>query len=157
MEYQQNNAGQGLGIAGLILGILSIILAIIPCTAIFGLFLGIVGLILAIIGISQASRYSSEKGLVVAALVVSIIGVLIAGLWGVAFTKMAKQNNVFENINKFKKEYNDVDNSIDEFKTDLDNLDSIEFESNKTMEELEKSMEKLEKPRPVKIDTFKNN
>ena len=156
MEYQQNNAGQGLGIAGLILGILSIILSIIPCTAIFGLFLGVVGLILAIIGISQASKYSSEKGLVTAALVVSIIGVLIAGLWGVTFTKMAKENNVFENIDKFKEEYKDANESIDEFKTDLDNLDSLEFESNKTMDDLEESMEELENSKPAKIDSFEN-
>jgi len=157
MEYQQNNSGQGLGIAGLIIGILAIILSIIPCTAIFGLFLGIIGMILSIIGIIQASKTSSEKGLVIAALVVSIIGVLIAGLWGIAFTKMAKENHVLENFYKFNKQYKKINNSIDEFDTELDNLDSLEFESNKTMNELEQDMEKLENTKPARLDSIENN
>ncbi len=133
MEFQQNNSGQGLGIAGLILGIISIIFAIIPCTALIGLFLGIIGLILSIIGVSL-SKNSSAKGLVISALVVSIIGVLIAGLWGIAFVKMAKESNIIENYNEFKKDIK----YERKYKIGETNNDSIKLEAENSEAEKEK-------------------
>jgi len=131
VEYQQHNSGQGLGIAGLILGILSILFAIIPCTAIVGVFLGGIGLMLSIFGVVLASKHNAQKGLVIAALVVSIIGVLIAGLWGVYFVKKAKENNVIENYGKFKKDLKKLHKLNIEYKDSLDKTDSVEFKLNK--------------------------
>src|SRR6056297_3912708 len=79
MEEQiKTNAGQGLGIAGLVLGILSVILALLGCTFLIALLLGVVGIILSAVGFSQAKRNNGAKGINLGALVVSIIGVLMA-------------------------------------------------------------------------------
>jgi hypothetical protein len=80
-EVKRSSSGQGLGIAGLVLGIVAIPLAVIGCTSIPAIFLGIIGITLAAIGLSQASRTEAPKGLIISGLVLSIIATLIAILW----------------------------------------------------------------------------
>ncbi len=74
MQQEQTNPTQGLGIAGIIVGIFSIFFAIIPCTIFLGIILGVIGLILTIIGLNQASKLNAQKGLLIAGLISSIIG-----------------------------------------------------------------------------------
>ncbi|OQX97869.1 MAG: hypothetical protein B6I20_11825 [Bacteroidetes bacterium 4572_117] len=93
MQHAQSNPTQGIGIAGIIIGIFSIFFAIIPCTIFLGIILGVIGLILTIIGINQATKLNVQKGLLIAGLITSIMGLLIALLWGLAFTEMFNQNN----------------------------------------------------------------
>lgn len=81
MEEQRSNAGQGLGIAGLVLGIMAIITGIIPCTFYMGILLGIMGIVLAIVALIQANRGFGRKGLIVAALVCSVVGFVFASVW----------------------------------------------------------------------------
>ena len=146
MEYNQPNAGQGLGTAGLVLGIIALITSFIPCTAIFAHFFGIIGIILSIIGLSQASQANASKGLIIAALVVSLIGTSIAGLWGLFFAKIANEAQKIENYESFDKQYEGIDEAEEEFNM----LDSIDDE---TMQELEKDMEMLENAKPARPDT----
>jgi hypothetical protein len=88
MENQsKTTSGQGLGIVGLILGILAIPLGIIPCTFMFALLFGAAGIILSIIGLSQANRDNATKGLIIAALICSIIGFSFACIWTFAIGK----------------------------------------------------------------------
>jgi len=91
MEEPKSTAGQGLGIAGLVLGILAIPLGIIPCTFIIGILFGIVGIILSLVALSQANRGAGAKGLIITALVCSIVGVTFASVWGFAGTKVIKE------------------------------------------------------------------
>ena len=72
MEEVKTNAGQGLGIAGLIMGVVAILLALIPCISVMGLVLGITGIVLSAVGLSQATRSNGLKGMPTAGLVVSI-------------------------------------------------------------------------------------
>ena len=85
MEEVKTNAGQGLGIAGLVMGILAIPLAIMGCTSILGLLLGGAGIILSAVGLSQATKSNGNKGLPTGGLVVSIVGTFIALMWLVFF------------------------------------------------------------------------
>jgi len=87
MEEQRSNAGQGLGIAGLVLGIMAIPMGIIPCTFYMGVLFGIVGIVICIVALTQANRASGPKGLIVAALVCSIVGLTFASIWGFAFSR----------------------------------------------------------------------
>jgi hypothetical protein len=87
MEEVKTNAGQGLGIAGLIMGIIAIPLAIIPCTTPVGFLIGIVGIVLGAVGLSQANKLNGTKGLPTAGLVVSITGTAIALLWMLFFAQ----------------------------------------------------------------------
>jgi len=87
MQEQYTNAGQGLGIAGLVMGILAIPLGLIPCTFFIALVFGSMGIVLSAIALSQANRSNGPRGLIIAALVCSILGFSFAFFWGITFKK----------------------------------------------------------------------
>jgi hypothetical protein len=87
MEEHRSTAGQGLGIAGLILGILAIPLGIFPCTFYMGLLFGLTGIILSLVALSQANRAYGPRSLIIAALVCSIVGLTFASVVGFTFTR----------------------------------------------------------------------
>jgi len=87
MEELKSNAGQGLGIAGLVLGILAIPMGIIPCTFFLGVLFGFAGIVLSIVALVQASRLNGPKALIIVALVCSILGFSFASTWGVLFSR----------------------------------------------------------------------
>src|SRR4030042_3808463 len=87
MNEQQSTAGQGLGITSLIMGVLAIPLGIIPCTFFIALVFVAIGIVLSAIALSQANRGNSPKGLIIAALVCSILGFSFAFFWGLTFKK----------------------------------------------------------------------
>lgn len=89
MEKINSNAGQGLGIAGIVLGILALFVAFIPCVGLIALIPGITGIILSSIGLVQANRNNGARGLNLGALIVSIIGTLVAALWVILFVGLA--------------------------------------------------------------------
>ena len=85
MEEKKSNAGQGLGIAGLVLGIIALIISFIPCIGLYALVPGIIAIVLSAVALSQAKSANAAKGLIIAALVISIIGTAIAALQGLVF------------------------------------------------------------------------
>ena len=74
-----SKAGKGLGIAGLVLGILAAVLSFVPCLGMYAMFPGIIGLVLSIISIVQANKAGAAKGMAIAGLVCSLVGIAIAG------------------------------------------------------------------------------
>ena len=116
-EQVKTNAGQGLGIAGLVLGILSVILAIMGCTFLIALVFGAVGVILSAVGLSQAKRSNGAKGINMGGLVVSIIGVLMALTITVflgSFIKKANDGNYWWNkLEQFENVSEEIDKEID--------------------------------------------
>ena len=68
------------GLIGLIIGILGLIFAAIPCTFYIGLPIAAIGLILGLIGMFS-SRETTGRGLPIAALLVSIAGVIVGVVW----------------------------------------------------------------------------
>jgi hypothetical protein len=119
-EYKARNTSQGLGIAGFVLGILALIISFIPCIGLLALVPGILAITLSAIGYIQADKLNASKGIIIAALIISILGS------GNAFRVY---RNTAPHIEKFGKE---IQKAMEE---DFD-------ESN--MEELERAMEKLE-------------
>jgi hypothetical protein len=79
-EAPKSNAGQGLGIAGFVLGLTALIIAWIPCLGMWALLPGIIAIVLSVIALVQANKGGGTKGLIIAALVVSILGSIIAGV-----------------------------------------------------------------------------
>lgn len=89
-------AGKGLGIAGLVLGILAAVFSFIPCLGMYAFFPGVVGLVLSIVSIMQASKANAPKGMAIAGLVCSLLGCAIAG-W--QYSKIASGlENMKENL-----------------------------------------------------------
>jgi hypothetical protein len=87
MEEPKSTAGQGLGIAGLVLGILAIPVGIFPCTFFIGILFGIIGIVLSLVALSQANRGAGPRGLIIAALVCSIVGLTFASVWGFSLSR----------------------------------------------------------------------
>ena len=128
-ENRNSNAGQGLGIAGLVLGIIALIISFVPCLGMYALLPGIVAVILSAVGFSQASKANAKKGLITAALVISILGTAIAA-WQFYIFRSApsKIEQIGKEIQKA------VEDDLDE--EDLENLEEA-------MEQLEGEIEDI--------------
>ena len=141
MEEAKTNAGQGLGIAGLILGIIAIPLAILGCTSVLGLVLGAAGVVLSAVGLSQATKSNGTKGLPTAGLVVSILGTAIALMWIMFFTRVAHEGGRWwgrEGIRIMNEINEDLGDDIEE------TFEDIGKELEELGEELEDKLEDLE-------------
>ena len=75
MENIKSNTGQNLGIAAIIIAIVTFMFAVIPCIGLLAIIPGIIAIVLAIVGLSQVSR---NKGLSIAALIIAIVACLIS-------------------------------------------------------------------------------
>ncbi|MFP4620100.1 MAG: hypothetical protein ACLFM7_02230 [Bacteroidales bacterium] len=137
VDQQKTNTGQGLGIAGLVLGIISVPLAVMGCTFIIALLFGAVGIVLSAIGLSQAKEVNGAKGITTAGLVVSIVGSAIAILWFIflgAFVQDAfdKKGKWFDKLERLEEVTRDLEEGVDEGANE------------QSMKELEEKMEDLE-------------
>jgi hypothetical protein len=118
MEEQKSTAGQGLGIAGLVLGIMAIPMGIIPCTFYIGIVFGITGIVLSLVAFSQANRAYGPKALIIAALICSILGLTFASLWGFALSRDGARfvkeiiREGIRNENGFRNFGNELDSSF---------------------------------------------
>ena len=128
-ENKTSNAGQGFGIAGLVLGIIALIISFIPCLGMWAIIPGIIAIVLSAIGFSQANKANAKKGLVIAALVISIVGTAIAGWQFYVF------RNAPSKLEQFGKEFKKV---IEE-ELNEDELKDLE----EAMEELEGEIEEI--------------
>lgn len=164
MEENTRNSGQGLGVAALVMGIISFVVAFIPCIGIFAFLTGAIAIILAAVGISQASKTDSPKGLLIGGLIVGIIAifvsiaqiVIIAGLSDKAGYFEERLEDVFKDFEKdVLKEFEDGNFSI----TIDDGEERVEIKSS-ISKELRDKLDELEDDEPskkvdisVKIDT----
>jgi len=151
MNEQQSTAGQGLGITSLIMGVLAIPLGIIPCTFFIALVFGSVGIVLSAIALSQANRGNSPKGLIIAALVCSILGFSFAFFWGITFKKTSpiiktiiheikKEGDIEEVLHDFGDDAEDVLRDLEEGEADKE-TDQVPDEKEKALEDTLKALE----------------
>ncbi len=152
-EPPKSTAGQGFGIASLILGILALLIAFIPCVGIFALIPGLIAIVLAIVGLSQASSANGSKGIIISGLIISILGTTLAAAWLVLFST----SGLF--LEKFGKEFaNDerIESIIEEFVGEFENEYGKEIDEamEETDQNLENTLEELEKGKP--FDTLSN-
>jgi phosphate/sulfate permease len=161
MEEVKSNSAQNLGIAALITGIITFVLAVIPCVGVIAIIPGIITIVLASVGMSQASRSSSPKGVVIAGLVIGIIAVVISFSQIFIFARLAGNKDKWPT---------DIRSIVDEAKKDVlkdmeDNNVSIKIESNgqkveintspAAKEEKVKQLEDLESGKKAQNDTLK--
>jgi len=145
MEEQRSNAGQGLGIAGLVLGIMAIPMGIIPCTFYMGVLFGIVGIVISIVALTQANRASGPKGLIVAALVCSLVGLTFASVWGLVLSH-GGANMVKEIIRErgFGPDFDYTFGDDDEQDTATYGSDTAAWPSSSDMKQMTDSLKMLE-------------
>ena len=148
MEEQKTSAGQGLGVAGLVIGILAAILALIPCIGWIAIIPGVIALALSLVAFSQANKCNGSKGVIIGALVVSIIAISIGLIQIIFFAAVATEGgNIKNKIEKVAKEFEDE--FEDEYGKDIeeavdDILEDVEESMEKIGDDLEETMERLE-------------
>lgn len=75
-----------MGVASMILGIIAVILAFIPCpTAVFLFVPALIGLILGIVDVTVKSKRQQPKGCGIAGIVMNAIAFIIVIFWGFVF------------------------------------------------------------------------
>ena len=75
-----------MGIAALILGIISLILACIPCGCYISGFTAIIGLILGIVAVVKAKKSGEKSGVGIAGIVLSAIAIVVTIVAFVIYT-----------------------------------------------------------------------
>ena len=156
-ETNKTNAGQAFGIVALISGILSFIIAFIPCIKWLALILGVAGLIFGIVGLIQAKRGNGPKGMNIAGISAAGVGLIIVIIWYVTiFSATSGAFSLFKNGFKDAMEEamegkSDEDFSWDDLGEELeDAFDEMEDE----LENLEVDMENFDIDEPVNEEDF---
>lgn len=159
MEEANNNTGQNLGIAALITGIITFVLAVIPCVGLIAIIPGIIAIVLASVGLSQAARNSSARGVLIAGLIIAIIASLISVSQVFVATKIAKSadkwpgdiqniiNDVQDNVVK------DLEDANISIKVES-NGDKVEINTGTNKKDMEQKLEDLEGGNTQKHDTL---
>jgi hypothetical protein len=153
MEEEQrttSTAGQGFGITALVLGIIALLTAPIPCIGILALIPGILGIIFAIVALVQASQGHGAKGLIITALVISILGTSISTVWVLVISSPpVMRHSGFRGLTKqlktLQRELEGLEDEIDHM--DLDSADyniTIQKTIRVTQGDKEKLLEELE-------------
>ncbi|MEA1887450.1 MAG: hypothetical protein U9N72_09595 [Bacteroidota bacterium] len=161
-EIRTNNTGHGMGVAALIMGIISIVVAFIPCLGLMAFFTAIVAIVLGAIGISQASRVEAPKGLGIGGLVTGALALLISISQIVFFAGFSKN---FDDIGeRIQEAFEDIEKDIREdfesgdFKITIEDGDEkIEIEGSAKKEDLRDKLEKLEGIELEKEETEKQD
>lgn len=140
MEQERTNAGQTLGIIGLILGIITFLIGFIPCVGVIAIIPGVIAIILSAVGLNQANRGNGARGINIGALIVSIIGVLVASLWLIFVVGIASLNqdeiegfveDVIEEVIDESAHNPDLQDALQELEEQLDevSVDSIHLKT----------------------------
>ena len=102
-RYRQNDddspakaVGKKLSILGLLSvigGVLSLIVAFIPCVGMMSIVSGVIGLVLGGIGLLVAGGSNHGKGFPIAGVIINLLSILVAGIWLVVLANMGKSNS----------------------------------------------------------------
>ncbi|APG65904.1 MULTISPECIES: SH3 domain-containing protein [Tenacibaculum] len=93
-ELKYQSLSKGLGITGLVLGIVTLLVSFIPCFGLFTIFFGIIAISISLIGLVITLKHNHEKGLIVGALITSLLGC------GIAYSQYAAMNALGDELIK---------------------------------------------------------
>jgi hypothetical protein len=159
MEDVKNNKGTNLGIAALITAIITFVLAVIPCVGLIAIIPGIIAIDLASVGLSQASRNSAPRGVLVAGLIIAIVASLISVSQVFVAGKIAQHadkwpgdiqniiNDVQDNVIK------DLEDANISIKVES-NGEKVEINTSSNKKDMEQKLEDLEGGNTQKDDTL---
>ena len=134
----QQNSGQGFAIAGLVTGIIALLIAIIPCVGIIAIILGLVAVVFGAVAFSKAKIDNSPKGMSIAGLTLGVMSIFLAIFW---LTFIIGSTNKFKNkAEHFFEFFEEFDNSNTNFDEDFNE----EFKDLESLDELEKTLDELE-------------
>lgn len=156
-------AGQTLGVAALVTAIVTFVIAVIPCVGLIAVIPGIIAVVLASVGLSQASKNSSPRGVLLAGLIIGIVAILISmsqimvvGKIGDKFDK--KWGGDIENV--IKDVQKGVLDGLDDANVDIrieNGDDSVHIQVGGGREDRRRQLEELEEGNTVTHDTVDKN
>jgi len=137
-KVQKQNAGLDLGTAGLVIGIIALLVSFIPGLGALGIIPGIIAVILSLVALVQAIKGHGAKKLIIIALVISVLGTVIAGVWSAKMVSVATDEQ--------KTDHNDIitngkDDDADTTQKNVENMKKLE----NRLENLEKNPDTLKK------------
>ena len=109
-QAPQSTLHKTFGIIALVLGILAFLFSFIPCLGSFAVFPGILGLILGVVAFIMAGKVSAPKGLIIAAVILSILGTAVAAWQYNRFGKAVKE---LDKVLKDSSRVNELQRSMD--------------------------------------------
>lgn len=121
-SYNQPN-GQTAGIIAIVLGIISILTAFIPCLGVFAIIPAVITLIFSTISIVRASNTSSPRGLSIAGFALAAAALLIATLWAASLRNTVIFN---DSPTRFGRLFDQIDEALKEI-DGIDGIDEIEL------------------------------
>jgi len=135
-QINKQNNGQGFGVAGLVIGIIAVLLSFIPCFGGAAVLIGVTAIVFGSIALSRANVTQTPRGMGIAGLSLGSFAVLIGILWLVLIVG-AKDHfkNHFSEFWQWTEHLDDSDINID--------LDE-DFDNKQSLEELEKALDELE-------------
>ena len=144
MEQITDKSAQNLGIAALITGIITLVMAVIPCIGVIAIIPGIVTIILASVGLGRA--YSQSRGILIASLIIGIVATMIG------FSQIAFIGKVAKNKDVWGKDFRNV---IEDVRTQvMDEIDkgdfSIRIESGGEVVEIKSSVDTKKREEDIK-------
>ncbi len=157
MEENIKNTGHGMGVAALIIGVLSVIVAFIPCLGLMAFFTAVVAVVLGAIGISQASRAEAPKGLALGGLITGAVALMISIAQIVFFAGFSDRIGVFgdeleEALENVQRDVMEDFGSGDFRITIEDGEDKIEIQGSGSKKDMREKLEKLEKLEGIEIE-----
>ncbi len=125
------NAGQGMGIAALVLGIVAVIAAFIPCLGLIAILFGVLAIIFGAVGFSQAKKENASLtmprvglilGIVATGFVIIWMLVIVGSIGSFALSKKDELNKILDSVKVETKKYEDsikveLDKEKDSIKT----------------------------------------
>jgi hypothetical protein len=115
MSEKKSNAGNGMGIAALILGIFGIISAFIPCFGLFAIFFGSLAIIFGAVGLSQAKKGGGAKGMPTAGLILGLLSTIFTILWTVVFAAAmsGSLDDIDDALNAWEEEVQEIQEDLE--------------------------------------------
>jgi predicted PurR-regulated permease PerM len=139
-NFNQQNNGQGFGVASLVIGLVAFLLSFIPCIGIIAVFIGTAAIVFGAVSIAKANSASGSKGLGIAGVSLGTVALVVSLLWVMFFIKLGTKANIEEKIQSFF-EWTDNQSQIDEPTDDMKSLDDLE----NALDELEGVRQEVEK------------
>lgn len=94
METKTSTSGKGLGIAALVIGIITVIWSLIPLLGAGAFWLSVIGLALGVIALIMAVRgQNPKKGIIIAGFILCIVSTGVSAYW------MTAINDAVETLN----------------------------------------------------------
>lgn len=123
-NLQSSKAGQGLGIAALVLGIIAVIAAFIPCFGFFAILFGVLAIIFGAVGLSQAKKGNAPTTMPKSGLILGIVATGFVIIWMVVIVgaigsaALNHKDEISNAIDSISKETSRMQDSINDVETE---------------------------------------